>query len=267
MLRRSHYIALGVVLGLTLLILNLPSRTAARIKLGIGSLFLPFFGLTNSAQRLAGKTADSALPRGELLRQNEALRIENQELRFRLMQSDKDGLENDRLRQLLGWQHQQPWKLKPGRVVLREPANWWRMVQIDLGSRDGVKTNLPVMTTDGLVGRISSVGLTRSQVVLLGDPDCKVAARVLNPTRDTGVIGPGDPLDREFVEMGYLSRSADLKSGQEVITSGLGGLFPANIVIGKVVDAHTVEYGLYTVARVKLAANLSALEEVWVLGP
>jgi rod shape-determining protein MreC len=65
--------------------------------------------------------------------------------------------------------------------------------------------------------------------------------------------------------MTYLSRNANVKSGQNVVTSGLGGIFPKAIPIGKIVDSHAAEYGLYTEARVKLAANLSALDEVWVL--
>ncbi len=58
-----------------------------------------------------------------------------------------------------------------------------------------------------------------------------------------------------------------MKSGQGVITSGLGGVFPKGIPIGQMVDARPVEFGLYTEARVKLSANLGALEQVWVLFP
>ena len=68
-------------------------------------------------------------------------------------------------------------------------------MQIDLGSRDGVRENLPVLTTDGLVGRVSSVGYTRSQVVLIGDPNCRVSALVENPAHDMGIISAGGPLD------------------------------------------------------------------------
>jgi rod shape-determining protein MreC len=120
---------------------------------------------------------------------------------------------------------------------------------------------------DGLVGRISSVSLTRSQVVLLGDPNCKVSARVENEARDTGIIGPSGPLDTEFVVLGYLSKNANLKPAQSVVTSGEGGIFPKGIPIGKIVDEQTVDYGLRTEARVRLAANLNALEEVWVMFP
>jgi len=265
MLKRPHYIALGLIVFLTLVILNLPAKTTARLKLGLGSVFVPLFGLANSVRQGAAKAGDAVLPRNELIREKEALRLQNEDLRLQLMQAQGAVRENERLRQQLGWQPHKGWKLKPANVVLREPSNWWRTVQIDLGSRDGMKTDLPVLTTDGLVGRISSVSLTRSQVVLLGDPNCKVAARVDNPSRDTGVIGASGPLDTAIVEMGYLSRTADLKPGQNVWTSGLGGIFPKDIFIGKVLDSRSEDYGMSITARVKLAANLSALEEVWVL--
>ncbi len=267
MLKRSHYIALGLIVLLTLVILNLPGQTTAHLKLGIGSLFLPLFGLASSTQQLAGTTEDAILPRRELLRLNESLRQENQQLRLQAMQTEETARENARLRQFVGWQRQTPWKLKLARVVLREPANWWRTVQIDLGSRDGLRLNLPVLTTDGLVGRISSVSLTRSQVTLLGDPNCKVSARVENETHDAGIIGSSGPLETDFVALGYLSRNANLKPGQSVVTSGEGGIFPKGIPIGKIVDVQPVDYGSRTEARVKLAANLNALETVCVMFP
>src|SRR5882762_820873 len=264
MFKRSHYIALGMVMLLTLTIMNLPSRTKARVKQGIASLFAPPFGLTRSAKETASKAGDYVVPRSELIKQNEALRLENEQLKLQLQEAEKTVKENNQLHKLLGFQQRTQLKLRPANVVLREPANWWRTVKIDLGTRDGLSNNLPVLTIDGfLAGRISSVSLTSSQVVLLGDPNCKVHARV-EDTGDTGVVGASGPLDSDFVEMNYLSKNANLKPGQNVKTSGEGGIFPRDIPIGKIIDTHSVEYGLSTVARVKLAANLNALEQVWV---
>ncbi|MEJ0090676.1 MAG: rod shape-determining protein MreC [Limisphaerales bacterium] len=104
-------------------------------------------------------------------------------------------------------------------------------------------------------------------MVLLGDPNCKASALVENPAHDTGVISASGPLDNSLVQLNYLSGGANLKPGQSVITSGLGGIFPKGIPIGQIVDSRSVEYGLYTEARVKLNANLGALEQVWVLLP
>jgi len=251
---------------LTLIILNLPSQTTARLKLGVGSLFLPLVGLTQSAHQLAGKTADAVLPRKEILRQNEILRRENQELRLQAAVAEGTERENAHLRQLFGWQQRQRHHLRLANVILREPSNWWRAIEIDLGSRDGMTTNRPVLSADGsLVGRIAYVRLTRSQVVLLGDPNVHVAALVENETRDMGVIGASGPRNDGLVELGYLSKNVTLKPGQTVRTSGQGGIFPPDILIGQVVDSQPIEYGFGTVARVKLAAKLDALEEVWVV--
>jgi rod shape-determining protein MreC len=267
MLKQKHYIALGAVTLATLLLLSLSPHAASRLKLVVGSWFLPLFGLTGTVQQLPVSAADAILPRRELLRQLEALRRENERLHVQASQADATARENDQLRALFGWQRQVPWKLKLASVIMRDPANWWHTVQIDLGSRDGVTNNLPVLTPDGLVGRVSSVSYTHAQVVLISDPNCKVSAVVENPGRDMGVISPGGPLDNSFVELSYLSGNANLKAGQNVFTSGLGGVFPKGIPIGQIVDARPVEFGLYTEARVKLLVNLGSLEQVWVLFP
>jgi rod shape-determining protein MreC len=267
MFKRKNYIALGIVTLVTVLVLSLPSRATSHLKLAIGSLFLPLFGLANNGERLPADLADSVLPRRELLKQIDNLRRENQQLKVQQLQAEATARENDQLRAQLGWQKQTPWKLKLANVVLRDPANWWRSVQIDLGKRDGLVENLPVLTSDGLVGRISSVGQIRSQVILIGDPDCRVSALVENPTHDVGILSASGPLDDSLAELTYLSSGANLKAGEKVFSSGLGGIFPKGIPLGQIVDAQQVEFGLYMEARVKLSANPGALEQVWVLFP
>jgi rod shape-determining protein MreC len=265
MFRKQQYVALGAVTLTVLLILSLPPRVTGHLKLALGSLFLPLFGLANTTQQLPADLADSVLPRRELLQQIDRLRRQNEQLQVQTVQTAAIARENDQLHSLLGWQPQTPWKLKLANVVMRDPANWWRTLQIDLGSRDGLRENLPVLTTDGLVGRVSAVGYTRSQVVLIGDPNCRISALVDNPAHDTGIIGASGPMDTALVDLTYLSGGASLKAGQNVFTSGMGGVFPKGIPIGLVVDSRPVEFGLYTEARVKLSANLGALEQVWVL--
>jgi len=265
MFKRPYHIAVALVALLTLLVLNLPSRTSTRLKLALGSVFLPLFGVASGTQQAAARTGDSLLPKSELIRVNEALRRQNQELRLQAMQAAEISRENERLRELVGWQKQAPWKGKWARVLSQDPANWWRTIQIDLGSRDGLRENLPVLTVDGLIGRVSVVSLTRSQVVLIGDPNCKVPALVKNQSNDTGIIaGSGRG---SFVKFNCFAISANLKPGQAVVTSELSLIYPKGIPIGTVADAHPVESGLYTEAEIKLAARLSSLEEVWVLLP
>lgn len=265
MFKQNNYIALGIVALVAVLILSLPISASSRLKLAFSSLFLPLFGLSSGAQQLPSDLVNSVLPRRELLREIDNLRRENQQLQASKIQDDTIIQENDQLRALVGWEKQQPWQMKLARVVTRDPANWWRTVEIDQGSRDGLVANLPVLTADGLVGRISSVGYTRSQVILVGDPKCKVSALVEDPAQDTGILSASGPLDNSLADLTYLSGTADLKPGQQVVTSGIGGVFPKGIPLGQVVDSRPVDFGLYTEARVKLNANLGSLNEVWVL--
>jgi rod shape-determining protein MreC len=265
MFKQKNYLALGAVILVALLIFSLPPRATGRLKLAVGSLFLPLIGLASTAQQLPVSAADAVMSRRELLQLAENLRRENAQLKVQSQQAAATFRENEQFRTLLERQRQVPWKLKFANVVMRDPASWWRTVEIDLGSRDGITNNLPVLTANGLVGRVSSVGFTRSQVVLLGDPNCKASALVENAAHDIGVISAGGPLDNSLVELTYLSGSANLKPGQSVITSGLGDIFPKGIPIGLVVDSRPVEFGLYTEARVKLNVNLGSLEQVWVL--
>ncbi len=265
MFKQKNYLALGAVFVVAVLILSLPTSATSRLKLVVSSWFLPLFGLADAAQQLPADLANTTLPRSELLQQITSLRRENQQLQAAQLQTAALTRENDQLRTLFGWQKQAPWKLTLARVVTRDPANWWRTVQIDRGTRDGIAVNMPVLTADGLVGRISSVNFTRAQVVLIGDPNCRVSARVDSSTHDIGILTASGPLDPSLVDLSYLTGGANLKSGQIVTTSGLGGVFPPGIPIGKIVDSQIVEYGLATEARVKLNANPGALEQVWVL--
>src|ERR1041384_3328959 len=129
MLKRQYSLATGLVLLIVLVLLNLPEQPAARIKLALGGLFLPLFGIAGSVQQLTQQIGNTLVPRGTLLKQIE-------QLRQQLMQLQEAWRENAQLRQALGWQRRVPWALQPARVIGQDPANWWRTMLIDVGSRD-----------------------------------------------------------------------------------------------------------------------------------
>jgi rod shape-determining protein MreC len=272
MLKKSHYIILVVVVLLVVAMLQLPGGAMGKLKLAISGLFLPLFGLSNSAHEWLGQAREGLVPRRELLRQIEQLRLDNQQYQLRLMQDAELWNENARLRGEVGWARQRRWRVKLARVIARDPANWWRSVEIDAGSRDGLSTNLAVLTSDGLVGRVQSVGDSRSQVVLLGDPNLQVSAVVTRSLTNlvTGIIEVKSSAPREsgMIDLELLSGSAYVRPGQNVETWGVaGGIFPKGLSIGEIADIQTNDYGLTIEARVKLAANLNDLEEVWVMWP
>ncbi|HAB18189.1 MAG TPA: rod shape-determining protein MreC [Verrucomicrobiota bacterium] len=266
MLKQTQYWVLGTVVVLTLVLLNLPPAAAARLKTAIGALFIPLFGLTGSAQSFVDRASYAPLTRATLISEIERLQAQNRQLQLAYAQGQEALAENGRLRALLGWQPKSPWKLRAAHVIGREPTTWWRNLTIDFGARDGAQVGQPVMTANGLVGRIRQTEPTQSTVALIGDPECGVSV-IVSESRDQGIIQEAHsaPATDGLVVLKLLQNSPAVVAGQSVVTSGLGGVFPPGIPVGQIVDTRSADGGLYTEARVRLAANLNQLEEVWVL--
>ncbi len=268
MLKRTHYLVLIGVGILTLGLLNLPEPLQGRLKSAIGASFLPLFGIRAAADSLLDRAAYQALPRSTLIDNLLRLERENAELKVSVLRANDALAENQRLRAAIGAPPRGPWRPRLARVVGREPTTWWRTLQINLGSRDDLKPDQVVVNGDGLVGRVSQPGLTHSRVALVGDAECGVAV-VVGETRDLGIIKPGQTLsgDGGLVEMTLMQNCPGIMAGQKVFTSGLGGVFPAGLPVGTIVDTRNEEGNVFTTARVRLSANLNRLEEVWVLQP
>jgi len=259
--------AFGFVLMVALAVLCLPERHATRAKLASGSVFMPLFGLAGSVEDLVDRSQQALLPRSFLVKQIETLREENAALRFEVLQAQSIHQENERLRQTVEWAQQAPWRLRLARVIGQDPSNWWRTLWIDLGEREQMQVNMPVLTPQGLVGRVTEVAFARSRVVLVGDPQCRFAAQV-EDTRDKGIVAPDEAsFDRQVVHFTYVPTTVSLAQGALVVTSGDGGVFPKGIPVGRIVDFSTNRFGLFLEARLRLSANLNRLEEVWVMVP
>jgi rod shape-determining protein MreC len=266
MRKSSYQIAAGIVLVLALLLLSLPPRTAMRVKGWAGHFFMPLFGAQKGVRQLGGKVVDSALPRSELIRELNTLHQTNQLLRMELARSDGITKENARLRTQLQLKSDARGDMRLARVIGRDPSNWWRTIQIDLGRRDGVRVNQPVWTAMGLVGRVQQVDEHRARVVLVGDPSCRVSVKI-NETEENGVLtaAPFTTIDPRLVNLIHLPADTSASPDNSVVTSGLGEFFPANIPVGKIVAVNRSHGSIQTTARVRLTVNSSRLMEVWVM--
>jgi rod shape-determining protein MreC len=155
-----------------------------------------------------------------------------------------------------------------GRVIARTPTVWHSAVTIDLGSGDGVHVDDPVMSGDGLVGRVASVQGGSSQVTLITDNASAISAKVV-PSGVQGVIRPdlGDPED---LILDYIDATENIGVGQAVVTSGwraqgLASLFPPNLPVGEVTRASIVEQEASQQVRLRPYADLANLDLVQVL--
>jgi rod shape-determining protein MreC len=202
-----------------------------------------------------------------LAKQNEELRQQNEALRLQVLALGKMGDDNLQLQQLLGRKESVAFRTVAGRVIGHDASNWWKSIQIDRGSNDGLHKNLAVINADGLVGKIVSVTKGESRVLLLTDPNCKVSALLQN-SREPGVAAGVETSFRSSPRcvMTYVNRNATIKPGEAVISSGFGGVFPQGIPIGTVSRTQlNKQTGMYQDVDIKPAVDFRRLEEVLVV--
>lgn len=175
--------------------------------------------------------------------------------------------ENEQLRDLLGEKKSlSDIKPMPATVIGRNPDRWHENVIIDKGKINGIKQNMAVMTATGLIGKVKSVNQFSSTVQLLSsmDPKNRISAIVQGDKRANGTVEGYDE-EKKLLMVKRIPYDAKVVKGQTVITSGLGGVFPEGLLIGKVVDVKSDQYGLNQTAYVQPGADFSDIENVLVI--
>mgnify|MGYP003935355053 CR=1 FL=1 len=186
------------------------------------------------------------------------LAAENEELRA----------QNKRLKEMLDYQQKENnYTLKLARVVARDPDRWMNNVLvIDLGEKDGVRPNMAVITPRGVIGKVVQVSHSSANVQLITDVEngSRVSAVVQGPSRAIGVIDGYDAQQGTLI-LSKVPLEDEIEPGQRVVTSGFGGIFPPGLLIGTIESVQTGENGLSLEARVRPAADLVHLDEVFVI--
>jgi len=192
--------------------------------------------------------------------ENRQLQETIRQLSLQQKQMEEIRQENIRLRQLLSINELSPIETVGARVVARTPDFLSNLLYINQGQGDGIVVNSPVMSGLGIVGRVVLVSNQNSQVQLITNPDASVGA-MLERTRLPGVLrGSGNSL----LEMNYISATEQVETGDMVVTSGLDGVYPKGLPIGRVVESYKGN-SLFLMIKVEPSADLIHLEEVSVI--
>ena len=202
----------------------------------------------------------------ELREENEQLSEEIKRLNEKLVDHERMKHQNQLYKSFLGIKQDNPdYEVAEAWVISRDPDNRFGSFTIDKGSLAGISPRDPVITSDGLVGVVWEVGLTSSKVRTILDVSVDVSAYSIS-SRDTGVI-TGD-IELSFdgrCKMSYLARNSEIQEGELVVTSGVGGLFPNEIIIGTVEDILPEAHGISQYAIIKPAADPLSVKDVFVI--
>jgi len=194
--------------------------------------------------------------------ENRRLRDETQRLRVEALRVTETDAENQRLRRLLTLKESLPLETMAGEIIAREWGGWVRSLTINRGRGDAVARLTAVIAPDGLVGRIVDVRAGSSVVQVLTDPASTVGAHVVR-THTPGII-EGEP--RGTLRFKYMARDGSgIQVGDVVVTSGLGGLFPGGIPIGRVRTIDDRGSALFSYAQVTPAVDFARIDEVLLL--
>lgn len=202
----------------------------------------------------------------QLKKENEELQSEVDELRDNQVDLDNLRQQNDIYQQYLGLHEANPdFKFADGRVISVDPAEKYYNFTINVGTIGGVKENDPVITSEGLVGVVYKTGLNYSKVRTILDPSTQVSATV-SRTKDSGMTGGTLSLAQNGeTRLNYLSRDGGTASGDIVITSGKGGVYPANLKIGSIESVNPESDALTMYGVIKPFADIKNLTSVFVI--
>ncbi len=219
----------------------------------VGNGVSDFFGYFSDKDKLESKI--------------EELSKENADLKQKVSENEASRLENEQLRKLLTLKTDNyKFEFVAAEVIARSPSNWYSFITIDKGAADGIALNQPVVSSgNSLVGRVSEVGTTWSNVTLLTDPLHTAGAQVLR-SGEFGITEGDNALSASGKSrLSFVSKNADIIVGDTVITSGLGGVYPKGLVIGKVQKIRPDIQGISQYAVISPEADLKNLRAVFVI--
>lgn len=201
--------------------------------------------------------------------ENAALKKQLAEMEAAIRQAEKDSAENERLKQLLGLQAQRPdltSDLQAAMITEHTVTNWTSSLTIDKGTNLGLEVNDCVISETGaLVGLISEVGTNWATILTLVDTDTSLGAQVFR-TGDLGLAqGNFSLMGEKRLRLEYLPADCSLLGGDLVVTSGLGGFYPAGLVIGSVAEVQVDDSGATSYAVLSPAVDFDELTEVFVI--
>jgi rod shape-determining protein MreC len=197
-----------------------------------------------------------------LRQKNAQLEAENSRLQVQIVELQQQVTEAQLLSTLVDYERKHVEnQYSAASVIARDVSPFMHYVIIDRGSDDGLRRGMPVVTNQGLVGNIASVSAGASRVQLINDPASSI--NVILQQSDVEAVLNGR-LTGEL-ELNMINQNATVQAGDLVMTSGLGGNYPANIVIGQVVTVRNEASSLFQTASVQPAVDFSQLDIVLII--
>ena len=226
----------------------------------------PFLNINSSLSNSVDDFLDRFVRTEETYLKNEELNERLRELEDKLVDYEKIKRENDQLRKFLELKESNPdYDFEPATVIGRDASSHFASFTIDKGKFDGIEVSAPVITSDGLVGIVWEVGSTYSHVRTIIDISVDVGVYSIS-TRDSGIISGDITLASEgLCRLSYLPKNSGIATGDVLVTSGIGGVYPKDLRVGTIKAIGLDSNGLSLSADVTPFVNFEDITDVIVL--
>jgi rod shape-determining protein MreC len=250
------------MLSLALMYFDQRDGWGERIRYGLAAVAYPIQVTIGSPGRMRAATREYFRSRSELREENRHLREQGRELALRAMRLEALEAENLRLR---GLHEALPPLVERSRIVNVVNADLGRLRQrliIDAGENDGLYRSQAVIDARGLMGQLARVGPWSGEVMLITDPEAAVPVEVVRSGVRSIAVGTGAA---DELELPLLPATADVRAGDLLVTSGLGGVFPPGIPVGTVTESRRDPDELLAVVRARPAAAIDSSRQLMML--
>lgn len=249
-------------LALILMYSDQRGQWSQKLRYGLLAAAYPVQVAVNSPVRAWRALANTFADRDALRAEVAQLRESQRNLQLATMHLQLLETENAQLRNLRERLPQLVRRYILAEVISVEASAVHQRVIINRGMRDGVHLNQPAVDGNGIVGQVSSVGPWSAEIILVTDPQHALPVQVQRNQLRTIAVGSGDP---EVLLLKFLAVNADVKSGDQLLSSGLGGVYPAGYPVGTVVGVKREANQLLAQVRARPAANVDRVRELMLL--
>lgn len=260
-------LAVAAVAAVLLSVMTYFSSTAAALPNLTGIIASPFRSVAASLSGAVRQWTDYLTEFDALKAENEQLRLQIAQMEETVRQAEADRDENVRLRELTGLRQQRRdlhWE--SARVLVQDVSNWSSLLTVNKGTSHGVEKGDCVVTEAGyLVGVVTEAGLNWSTVRTILDSETSIGALVFRTGGTAVAQGNFALMGEGALALDYLGSEPDVVAGDLIVTSGLAGYYPSQLVIGYVQEVRTSDNGLAQYAVIAPQADLSALTQVFVV--
>lgn len=260
---------IGIIISVILLVVivvisNVSTGRKSFLENGITKIFTPvqngFVFVKNKIKNNTQEISDIK----SLKEENEKLKDENSKLKEKERELEVLKSENNSLKDHLNLKNKYPdYKTVPANVIERSYSNYDKIIVINEGSDNGIEVNMPVISEMGLVGHVISVTNNTAKVQTIADTASTVSATI--STANESILIKGTISSSEELKATSIPSNATVLQGDEVVTSGLGGIYPKGILIGTIKEIINTKNQTDRYAKVKTATDLDTLQTVLVI--